>query len=55
LRRHWRLKHFSEGEREGRIEGTGRRGKRPKQVLDVLQEKSGYWKLKKEALDHTLW
>jgi hypothetical protein len=44
-----------EGKLEGRIEMTGRRGRRRKQLLDDLKEKRGYWKLKEEALDHTLW
>jgi len=35
-----------ERERERSIEGKGKRGKRHKKVLDVLQEKRGYWKLK---------
>jgi hypothetical protein len=34
---------------------TGRRGRRRKQLLDDLKEKRIYWKLKEEALDHTLW
>jgi len=33
----------------------GRRGRRCKQLLDSLHEKRGYWKLKEEALDRTLW
>jgi hypothetical protein len=33
----------------------GRRGKRRKQLLYELTEKTGSWKLKEEALDHTLW
>ena len=33
---------------------TGRPGRRRKQLLDDLKEKSGYWKLKEEALDRTL-
>jgi hypothetical protein len=33
----------------------GRRGRRRKQLLDGLKEKRGYCKLKKEALDRTLW
>jgi hypothetical protein len=44
-----------EGKLEGRIEITGRRGKRRKQLLDDLKEKRRYWKLKEEALDRTLW
>jgi hypothetical protein len=30
-------------------------GRRHKQLLDDLKEKRGYWKLKMEAVDHTLW
>jgi hypothetical protein len=33
--------------------GAGRRGRRRKQLLDDLKERRGYWKFKKEALDHT--
>jgi hypothetical protein len=40
---------------EGRIEITGRRGRRRKQLLDDLEEKRRYCKLKEEALDRTLW
>jgi hypothetical protein len=43
------------GELEGRIEMTGRRERRRKQLLDDLKEKGRYWKLKEEALDRTLW
>ena len=39
---------------EGRMEVTGRRGRRGKQLLDDLQERRGYWKLKEEALDRNL-
>jgi hypothetical protein len=31
---------------EGRIEMTGRRARRSKQLLDDLKEKRSYWKLK---------
>ena len=34
---------------------TGRRGRRPKQLLNDLKEKRGHWKLKEEALDRPLW
>jgi hypothetical protein len=44
-----------EGKLEGRIEMTGRRGRRRKQLLDGLKEKKRYWKFKEEALDRTLW
>jgi hypothetical protein len=40
-----------EGKTEGRIEVTGRRCK---QLLDVLRMRA-YWKMKEEALDHTVW
>jgi hypothetical protein len=40
---------------EGRIEITGRRGRRRKQLLDDLKEKRRYWKLKEEALDRAQW
>jgi hypothetical protein len=43
-----------EGKLEGRIEMTGRRGIRSKQLLDDLKEKRRYWKVKEEALDRTL-
>jgi hypothetical protein len=52
LRRNCLLKHVIGGKLEGR---TGRRGRRRKQLLDDLKEKRGYWKLKEEALDRTLW
>jgi hypothetical protein len=55
LRRNCLLKHVTEGNLEGRIEMTGRRGRRRKQILDDLKEKKIYWKLKEEALDRTLW
>jgi hypothetical protein len=44
-----------EGKLEGRIEMTGRGGRRRKQLLDDLKQKRRYWKLKEEALDCTLW
>jgi hypothetical protein len=49
------LKHIIEGKIEGRIEVTGIRGRRRKQLPDDLKEKIEYWKLKEEALDHTVW
>jgi hypothetical protein len=55
LRRNCLLKHVTEGKLEGRIEVTGRRGRRRKQLLDDLKEKRRYCKFKEEALDSTLW
>jgi hypothetical protein len=44
-----------EGKLEGRIEMTGIRGRRRKQLVDDLKEKRRYCKLKEEALDRTVW
>jgi hypothetical protein len=55
LRRNCLLKHVIKGKLEERIEMTGRRGRRRKQLLDDFKEKRRYWKLKEEALDRTLW
>jgi hypothetical protein len=55
LRRKCLLKYVIEGKIEERIEMTGRRGRRRKQLLDDLKEKRRYWELKEEALDRTLW
>jgi hypothetical protein len=52
LRKNCLLKCVIEGSIEGRIEVTGRQCK---QLLDHNKEARGYWKLKEEALDHTLW
>jgi len=40
------LKHITEDKIKGRIEVTGRRGRRRKQLLDDLKENRGYCKLK---------
>jgi hypothetical protein len=53
LRRNCLLKHITEGKIEGQV--TGRRGRRRKQLLDKLTKTKGYWKLKEEVLDRTLW
>jgi hypothetical protein len=49
------LKHTFEVKVGGGIEVTGRRGTRNKQLLDDFKETRGYWKLKQEALDCTVW
>jgi hypothetical protein len=54
LRRNCLLKHAIEGMIEERIEVTGRRGRRHKQLLEDDKENRGYCNLK-EALDRTLW
>ena len=50
LRRNCVLKHVIEGNIDGRVEVTGRRWKRSKQLLDSFSERRGYWKLKDKAL-----
>jgi hypothetical protein len=40
---------------EGKVEGTRRRGRRRKQLLDDLKGKRRYWYLREEARAHTLW
>ena len=55
MRRNCFVKHVTEEKVEGRIEVARRRGKIRKQLLHDFKETSGYWKLKEETLDHTLW
>jgi len=55
LRRNCLLNHVIEGKIQGRIGLTGIGGRRRKQLLDVLEERRGYRKLKDEALDNTVW
>jgi len=40
---------------EGKIEVTGRRGRRRRKLLDDLKERRGYSQLKEEALYRTIW
>jgi hypothetical protein len=40
---------------EGKIEGTGRRRRRRKQLMVELYGTRGYWKLKWAALDRNVW
>ena len=37
------------------IEVTGRQGRRRRNLLDDLKERTGYSHLKSEALDRTMW
>jgi len=46
LRRNGLLKHIIGGKAEGKVEVTGRRGRRRMQLLDNLKETRKYWKLK---------
>jgi hypothetical protein len=49
------LQWVIEGKIQGRIEVTGRQGRRRMKLLDDLKERRGYFHLKEEALDHTVW
>jgi hypothetical protein len=51
LRKNCLLSHVTEGKIEERLEVTGRRERRRKQLLDDFQEK----KLKEEEQDHSQW
>ena len=51
LRRNGLVRHVI----EGRIYGTGRRGRRRKQLQDDSKETRRCWKLNEEALYRTLW
>jgi hypothetical protein len=46
LLRNFLLKQVIEGKAEERIEVTGRRGRKRKQLQDKPKEKRGYWELK---------
>jgi hypothetical protein len=49
------LTYVIESKIVGKIEVGGRRGRIRKQILDYIKEAGGYWKMKEEALDHTVW
>jgi len=51
LGRNCLLQQVIEGKIKGRIEVTGRRGRRRRVLLDDLKERRGYSHLKEEALD----
>jgi len=51
----WHRHCLPEHVAEGKIERMGRRGRRRKQLLYDCKERSGYCKLKEEALDRTVW
>jgi len=55
LHRNCLLKHIIEGKIVGRIEMTGKRGRKHRQLLDDLKEERTCWKLTVEQLDSTLW
>jgi len=55
LRKNCLLQRVIEGKIKGGIEGTGRRGRRRRKLLDDLKESTGYCHLKEETLDRTVW
>ena len=55
LLRNCLLQRVIEGKIKGEIEVTGRRGRRRRKLLDDLKERRGYFHLKEEALDRTVW
>jgi len=54
-RRNCLLKQVIEGKIKGEMEETRRRGRRRRELLDDLKDRSGYPHLKEEALDGTMW
>jgi hypothetical protein len=55
LRRNCLLQRVTEGNIQGGIEVTIRQGRRRKKLLDDFKERRGYYHLKEEALDRTMW
>jgi hypothetical protein len=55
LRRNCLLQRVTEGKIQGRIEVTGKQGRRRTKLLDDLKERRGYSHLKEEVLDRTIW
>jgi len=55
LRRNCLLQRVIEGKIKGGIEVTGRRGRRRRKLLYDLKERRGYFHLKEEALNRTMW
>jgi hypothetical protein len=55
LRRNYLLQWVIEGKIKEGIEVTERQGRRRRKLLDDLKERRGYYYLKEEALDRTMW
>ena len=55
LRRNCLLKQVIEGKIKEEMEVARRRGRRCKKLLDDLKDRRGYYHLKEEALDCTVW
>jgi hypothetical protein len=54
LRRNGFLNLLIEGKIKGRMEVTGRRDRRSKQLMNGPKENRGYWRLKEETLARSL-
>ena len=55
LRRNCLLKQVIEGKKKGEMEVKIRRGRRRKEPLDDLKDRSGYSHLKENFLDRIMW
>jgi hypothetical protein len=55
LYRNCLLQQIIKGKIKEGIEGTGRRGRRRRKLLYDLKERKGYFHLKEETLDRTMW
>ena len=55
LRRNCLLQRVIEGKIQGGLEVTRRQGRRRRKLLNDLKERRGYYHLKEEALDRTMW
>ena len=55
LHTNYLIKHITEGNVEGRLEVTGRRGRRHRKLLDDFLEERGYCKLKSHYVEKSLW
>jgi hypothetical protein len=55
LRRNCLLQRVTKGKIQVGIEMTGRQGRRSRKLFDDLKERRGYYHLKEEALDRTMW
>jgi hypothetical protein len=55
LHRNCLLKQVIEGNKKGEMEVTRGRGRRRKKLLDDLKDRRGYFHLKEEVLDRTMW
>jgi hypothetical protein len=55
LRRNCLLQRVIEGKIQGGIEVIGRQGRSRRKLLGDLKERRGYFHLKEEALDRSMW